>query len=190
MELNQRRLFSRQQFKCDENTLHISTWSLFTGTKDWSVRLDEIGFRYDVRQMGIFSNGCLFAVAIVIISTLVIIELPLLTALIVLIISMTPLILGRTINSYNYMQIPTRRGTVLIGYSKKEKLKADEFIVSLKETIKKYMIWKYGTIDPDLNFQKQVENFWWLRNNEIITEDEYAQLKSKLKEDIQKSQTK
>jgi hypothetical protein len=186
MELKQRRLFSRQSFAFDNTTLRVSTWSLVTGTTEWSVRLDEIAYRYDVRQMGLFSNGCLFSVAIIILSTMVIISLPVITALVVLVIAMTPLLLGRVINRYNYLGIPSRRGPILIGYSKKEKQQADEFVTGLLQAAKKYMVWKYGTVDADLNTERQFENFWWLRKNEMITEDEYGQLKAKLKESLRK----
>jgi hypothetical protein len=186
MELIQRKLFSRQEFKFDNTTLHLSTWSLITGLKSWSLKLDEIGHRKDVRQMGLFSNGCLFSVAVIILSTLVIIQLPLLTTLIVLAIAFTPMIIGRFTNHYNYIQLHTRRGPVFIGYSKKEKERVDTFLSGLREASKKFMLWKYGTVDVDIPQEKLMENFWWLRNNEIITEEEYLQLKTKLKDTLAK----
>jgi hypothetical protein len=187
MELHQRKLFSRQHFKFDNTTLHISTWSMVTGTKEWSVRLDEVGHRYDVRQGGFFSNGCLFSVSVIILSTLVIIHLPIVTTLVVLTIAMAPMLLGRMINHHNYVEIPSKRGPVLIGYTKAEKPRTDEFITGLLQASKKYLVWKYGTVDADLNAERQFENLWWLRNNEMITEEEYNQLKATLKESLAKT---
>ena len=185
MELIQKKLFSRQEFRFDDTALFVNTKNLITGTKQWSVKLDEIGFRQDVRQMGIFTNGCLFSTFVIILSTLIIIHLAFLTALVVLILAMTPMMLGRLINRFNYIQLHTKRGPLAIGYGRSEKQKADEFIMSLKEASKKYMLWKYATLDEDINPEKQIENFWWLRNNEIITDEEYIQLKSKLKSTFQ-----
>jgi hypothetical protein len=186
MELVQRKLFSKQEFKFDDTNLYLSTWSLVTGLKKWSLKLDEVGHRQDVRQMGIFSNGCLFSVGAIILSTLIIIQLPLVTTLIVLAIAFTPMMVGRFVNHYNYIEIHTKRGPVLVGYNKKEKEKVDAFIAALREASKKYMLWKYGTIDADLPQSKLIENLWWLRNNEIITDEEYLQLKTKLKDTLAK----
>jgi hypothetical protein len=181
MELKQRRLFSEQHFRFDDSTLHLFTSNLVSGKRAWSVRLDEINPSYTVRQIGLFSNGCLSATAVIIVSTLLIVSLPWLTSLIVLVISLTPLFIGRLVHNYNYIQFETKRGPFLIGYSKSQKTEADRFVASLQAACAKYLKWKYGTPDPDLNKEKQIENFWWLRNHGVISDQEYGELKSVLK---------
>jgi hypothetical protein len=73
-----------------------------------------------------------------------------------------------------------------IGCGKAQKQKADAFIIGLKEASRKYMLWKYATLDEDIPAEKQIENLWWLRNNEIITDEEYLELKSQLKNTLPK----
>jgi hypothetical protein len=180
MELKQRKFFSSQTLRFDDTTLYISTWSVVTGTKQWSLKLDEISHSHTVRQLGLFANGCLFAIFIVILCTMVIIQMPFVTILVILAIAMTPLFLGRLMHNYNFIQIETRKEPVLIGYSKREKVEADHFVTGLTGAAKKYLRWKYGTPDADLNRDKQIENFWWLRNHAVITDEEFQQLKSKL----------
>lgn len=181
MELNQRRLFSRHCFSFDRTTLRVKTTNLFTGTSEWSVRLDEIDFQQSIRKMDLFSNGCLMAVALITLSTVAIANFSFATGFIVFVISLTPLILGRLLNQDRYIQINTKKGLLLIGNSKKDKARNSEFLAALKNASKKYLTWKYGTVDADLSFEKQIENYWWLRNNEIITEEEYGKLKDELK---------
>jgi len=36
-------------------------------------------------------------------------------------------------------------------------------------------------VDPNLSFEGQIENYWRLRNNAIISDEEYKQLKEQLK---------
>ena len=56
------------------------------------------------------------------------------------------------------------------------------FIEELQSRIKTFLKWKYGNIDPDLSFDLQVKNYRWLRNQEVISDDEYDQLRQNLKD--------
>jgi hypothetical protein len=102
MELIQKKLFSRQEFRFNENTLSVYTKDLITGTKQWSVKLDEIGFRQDVRHLGIFKNGFIFSIFAITLC-FVIINLSFFTFLVLLSIAMAPFFLGRTVGHYTYL---------------------------------------------------------------------------------------
>jgi hypothetical protein len=56
-----------------------------------------------------------------------------------------------------------------------------EFIEELQNRIKAFLKWKYGNLDQDLPFDLQIKNYRWLRNQEVISDDEYDQLCQDLK---------
>ena len=181
MELRQRRLFEQTVLSLTEKELTITTKNLITGRREWSVRLDEVSLQHNSRNIGIFSNGCLFSVVVIIVCTAMIAWLSVATMAIVLAVSLTPLILGRIANYTDYTQINTKRGYIIVSISEKHKKQSEEFLTALKEATKKYLCWKYGSVDADLPFERQIENYWWLRNNAIISDEEYRQLKEQLK---------
>jgi hypothetical protein len=57
----------------------------------------------------------------------------------------------------------------------------DQFIEKLIESAKKHLKKKYTRIDKDLSEEIQLNNFYWLRNIEIITDEEYEALKKELR---------
>ncbi|WP_372744721.1 hypothetical protein [Lutibacter sp.] len=57
----------------------------------------------------------------------------------------------------------------------------EEFLNTLKKKSFKYLKAKYTKIDVDISFEKQLENFIYLRDKNVITQKEYETLKKKLK---------
>ena len=55
------------------------------------------------------------------------------------------------------------------------------FLDSLKKHSYKYLKEKYTRIDEDLPFEKQLDNFIYLRDKKVISQKEYIALKKKLK---------
>jgi hypothetical protein len=186
MKLEQRSFLSRKVFEFDQRTLTISTWDLVDGAKEWSVQLDEISHRYDARGMVVFSGGCLSLFGISALSTLLIINAGWETLLILLLIALIPIVFGRHLNLYSYFEMGTARGTISIIQTNPSREKVLEFMNGLISASKQFLIWKYGTVDPDFSQEKQVENFRWLRNNGIISDEEYENLKATLKDKIKK----
>ena len=56
----------------------------------------------------------------------------------------------------------------------------NEFIALLQKRIKEFLKSKYGTIDRDLPLEPQLNNYTWLKNRNIINEEEFNTLKNKL----------
>ena len=56
-----------------------------------------------------------------------------------------------------------------------------KFLDSLKKHSYKYLKEKYTRIDEDLPFEKQLDNFIYLRDKKVISQKEYIALKKKLK---------
>jgi len=181
MKLEQHRLFERNTLTLTEKELIITTQNLITGKREWSVRLDEVSLQHNTRDIGVFSNGCLLSVVAIVTCSALMSLLSVTTTVIIIFISVTPIILGRMANYTNYTQINTTRGYIAVSISRRNKEQAEEFLAALKDASKKYLCWKYGTVDPDLSFERQIENYWWLRNNAIISDEEYRQLKEQLK---------
>lgn len=181
MKLQQRRLFEQETLTLTDKELTITTQNLITGKSEWSVRLDEVSLQHNTRNIGIFSMGCLFAFVAVVVCIAAMSFLSYTAIVILVVIASTPIILGRIANYTNYTQINTKRGYITVSISRKNKKQAEEFLAALREASKRYLCWKYGSVDPDLPFERQVENYWWLRNNAIISDEEYHQLKEQLK---------
>lgn len=181
MKLQQRNLFERNTLTLTDKELTIFTKNFITGTSEWSVWLDEVSLQHNTRNIGLFSNGCLFSIVAVIVCTALVSMLSVTSMVIVVVIALVPIIIGRFANYTHYTQINTKRGYITVSLSRKNKTEAEQFLSALREASKHYLRWKYGAVDPDLPFERQVENYWWLRNNAIISDDDYKQLKEQLK---------
>lgn len=57
----------------------------------------------------------------------------------------------------------------------------EQFLKTLKKKSYNYLKEKYTRIDEDISFEKQLENFIYLRDKNVITQKEYEALKNKLK---------
>ena len=56
-----------------------------------------------------------------------------------------------------------------------------EFLDTLKSKIHEYLKKKFSVIDEDVTFEKHIENFNYLKEMEIIDQEEYEKLKEELK---------
>lgn len=64
---------------------------------------------------------------------------------------------------------------------KPNKSTTEEFIKLVIKKKNEYIKNKYTVLDKDLNIEKQIANLYALKLNEIITEDEYVDLKKSIK---------
>ena len=55
-----------------------------------------------------------------------------------------------------------------------------EFISSIETNRKEYLKAKYGKIDRDLPYEPQLQSFNWLKNTNVIDEEEFENLKTTL----------
>lgn len=152
---------------------------MFSGSREWSVRLDEIDHRYSIRKSGVMANGCLSVILIVVVSTLLIIRMDLVMIVVAVLVIFILIVVGRFTGHSHYIELQTKRGSIIIP---RDAADAEEFVKAVIKASRQYLIWKYGTVDRHLNREKQIENFWWLRNNGIITDEEYKGLTDKLNE--------
>jgi len=166
----------------NDRELSVRTKSILSGEKVRTVRLDEIRHSYDFSTT--FNGaGLLTAIAVALLffylfsSALPFLNIgggffPFLIAIIVL-----PFFFGY----YNFYELKTKSGPVILRCSKRKKEEAENFLRQLIETSKQYVKNKYGFIDADIPIEVQFQNYRWLLQNEIISEVEYEELKKELK---------
>lgn len=58
----------------------------------------------------------------------------------------------------------------------------DNFIAEIIKRSRKILLEKYGKVDADLPEETQFNNFYWLKNRGIISEEEYKELKQEYRE--------
>lgn len=61
------------------------------------------------------------------------------------------------------------------------KEEVDRFVQELIKRSRKILVDKYGKVDPDLPEEAQFSQFAWLKNRDVITEEEYERLKQEYK---------
>lgn len=61
---------------------------------------------------------------------------------------------------------------IKIYKSSPNKMLVDSFITNMFKQRNKYLIEAYGKVNSNLNYEKQYNNFLWLRNMEVINESE------------------
>ncbi|EAR00003.1 hypothetical protein FB2170_01477 [Maribacter sp. HTCC2170] len=85
------------------------------------------------------------------------------------------------VKSKNLVLIPTmNNGYIEILKAKPNQKQFDEFLSELTIRITTYLKSKYGTLDFDLPTEPQLMNLSWLKDREIITLDEFENLKKQL----------
>ena len=101
-------------------------------------------------------------------------------AIFLLIITLVSGLLTYT-KSKNIFLIPTvKNGFLEIFKSKPNHDKVEEFVNELGKRVNQYLRSKYGAIDTDMPPEPQLANIQWLKEREVITLEEFENLKSKL----------
>ncbi|MGK0364543.1 MAG: hypothetical protein ACI85O_001600 [Saprospiraceae bacterium] len=166
----------------DDKELSVRTKSILAGEKIRTVRLDEIRHSYDFSTT--FNGAGLltaFAVATLFIylfsSAAPFINfggafIPLLIAVI---------FLPFFFNYYNYYELKAKGEPIILRCSKKKKAEAEDFLTLLIDASKLYVKNKYGFADADIPKDVQFQNYRWLLQNSIISEEEYEDMKKNLK---------
>jgi len=80
----------------------------------------------------------------------------------------------------NEILIPTGKGELIIWEDTPDKNAVSEFIVELTFRIKDLYIKKYGTYDKDLPIDTQLSNIMFLKEKEVITDEEFDEMKNRI----------
>lgn len=77
--------------------------------------------------------------------------------------------------------IPTSHSGLIILFNNNSKREeTDKFLDDLKSRINNYLKKKYGQIDKDLPIELQLNNLIWLNEREVISKEEFSNLKDAL----------
>lgn len=84
-------------------------------------------------------------------------------------------------NSKRLMLIPTLNNGYLIVFTKRPTLTVvNSFMESLSTKYKEFLKSRYGKIDRDYSTENQLSNFLWLKDQDVINEEEFLELKNAL----------
>lgn len=74
--------------------------------------------------------------------------------------------------------LPTKHDSrVVIEYSARAQQRITAFMDQLRADHKTYMVEKFAQIDPQLPIDTQLNHLLWLKNSEVITKEEFDQIK-------------
>lgn len=186
MNLSQRKLFLRREFILNKESLNIKTRDL-TSSEELTISYDEIDTSKIIHQKQTDN--------IMLIITLVFGGFFMINLLnpdnyegegwfgVAFFLFMVTLISGLItyVKSKNLVLIPTMSNNYIELF--KDKPNEEEFakfLTQLTDHITSFLRAKYATIDLDMPTEPQLMNLSWLKDREIITNDEFDKLKSDL----------
>lgn len=85
------------------------------------------------------------------------------------------------VKSKNITLIPTQsNGHLEVFRNRPSSEEHDSFISELSKRVALFLRTKYGKIDFDMPVEPQLVNFAWLKDRDVISQDEFDRLKSSL----------
>ncbi len=176
-QLIQKTLFTKRVFTLNTSTLDIMESGYFK-QREWAIPLDEISPHLEKRN----DKQSFIGFNITIGLFCMILWVANFNAFIFVLIAIAFYAFINRENSVIF--IKTKPEMLVINRKRPSKQDVDAFIDALFSQQKTYLKWKFGTVDADLDFDVQIVNFRKLRNMAIISDDEYEQLKTQLKDII------
>ncbi len=189
MKLIQKQGSRRNEFKLSGNTLHIKTKSMGE-TKEWSVDVEYIGeerFYKTHSRLGPRIVGVLFFMVSIVSIVGFFLEKDWSNG-----DNIGALILGvflfGGLGALAFFA-PLRNELHLVGGSAQimfllnspSKEEMEDFIQEIIKRSRTVLLEKYTKIDPDLPEETQINNFYWLKQRGLISEEEYEDLKQEYK---------
>ncbi len=189
MKLIQKQGSRRNEFNLSGNTLHVKTKSMGE-TKEWSVDVECIGeerFYKTHSRLGPRIVGVLFFMVSIVSIVGFFLEKDWSNG-----DNIGALILGvflfGGLGALAFFA-PLRNELHLVGGSAQimfllnspSKEKMEDFIQEIIKRSRTVLLEKYTKIDPDLPEETQINNFYWLKQRGLISEEEYEDLKLEYK---------
>jgi hypothetical protein len=188
MKLIQERLLQRYELEILKNTLRYSTKS-YSGSKEVNIPLDEIDisrmvYLKTIDRKSMFITG--FFSLFLVISLYNSISDPQENSGSISMI--VPLIIGLSVSSFflyvkskDVIQFPsTQSGDVEFFRALPTHREVNAFVSNLKNAVKESIRKQHAAIDPDIPIAHQISKLNWLLQIEVITEEEYTELKNQL----------
>ena len=178
MTFKNRRYFTKQEFEIRKTSLKISKKTFF----------DEVEFETSLEQLDnkkkieVRTNSNLFFLGILIFVIGIfflsgsIIEITALCALISIVLMITSFIDKKRIITIASFQ----NENITFFFNSKNKLEVIAFVESVFKASNTFLLNKYSKIDRALPIEPQLDNIEFLRNREVISNEEYDRLKNQL----------
>lgn len=186
MDLRQRKLFNTKEFECRESGLYIRARNLVS-TLEYELPYEEIFVKKIIRQKKndgvIILVGSFFALILIIGLIGRILGKNDITwsalALIFILVLISAFIAFA--NAKRLILIPTANNGLIEVFDGRPNADAtDQFVFNLTVNISAYLKAKYASIDPQLPIENQLANLMWLKEREVIDDQEFEGLKNQL----------
>ena len=186
MNLAQRKLFKVNEFTLQEGSLKIKSRDL-TSSQELNISYEEIDIKNLIKQKQ--TDNILLIITIVFGIILIINLLNPANyedegffgvSIFLLAITLISGLLTYAKSKNTYLVPTVKNGYLEIFKTKPNEEKVAAFVDELGKRINHYLLSKYGTIDTDLPSEPQLLNLQWLKEREVLSAEEFENLKSKL----------
>ena len=178
MTFENKRNFTRQYFELKKSSLKVDLRTLFDRT-EYEISYEHIDYKRKIQV--IFNHGLLVSGIFAFAIGLLLVLAPNEEAALVFFIIGTVCFISAFSLKKRVVVINTYDGNKLeLFFNRSNKETVVDLADEIIQSANKHLLRKYGKIDPALPIEPQINNLHFLRNREIITEDEYELLKNQL----------
>lgn len=177
MNFKNRQRFTKQALQLKQSSLHIHRKNFFDEI-EYDVSFEQIGNKKKIQVLTsnlfyigifIFVFGLCFVLA----------SIPETAAVLVFLSSI--FIVVAFFTKTKTITVATYQGEdIVLFFNNTNKQEVSEFADLIIESSNNFLFRKYGKIDKDLPIEPQLDNIEFLRNREVITEEQYVTLKNQL----------
>lgn len=176
--LNQKHLFKEITYEIKKDSIHYQSKGLLN-SMEYDVSFEEITDKviFETKIQELAKLAILCCLVLVIAAS---VEINLIAIIISVSVLALFILLLFTTRKHIATILLTNRRALIFNLKKPDPDTVKEFIAHLQTRIKEYLKGKYGNIDRDLPVEPQLNNFNWLKNRNVISEEEFTTLKNKL----------
>lgn len=178
MTFENRRRFTKQKFELKKSTLKVDIRDLFERT-EYEISYEHIDFKKKVQE--IFNHGLLVASLFAFAIGLLLVFAPNEEAAFVFFLVGTICFTSAFILKKKVVTINAFDGNKIeLFFNNSNKDYVIEFADEIIQSSNQHLLRKYGKVDPALPIEQQINNIQFLRDREVITEEEFESLKNQL----------
>jgi len=184
MKLFQKQIFQSKAFEVKNDTIVIKTKN-FSNSKEWTVKLENIGDQIIIdkkSKIGRYILSLFFlAFVIFFLTTAFLADEPIKYGSVLFIAIFYLVFTTLIFLSPDKSEIKLVGGLSELSFLLTDREEADKFIKTLIERSRKLILDKYGKVDSDLPEDIMIGQLNWLKNREILSEQEYDERKTEYK---------
>lgn len=186
MRLKQKKLFQFREFTIEEKSIYVKMKSA-NEYNEWDVFFEELGFKKvyksNPRTVNYIVASVTGSVIVLVLFAYIFYPEQMSTGTLYVNLFLWGLVTVIFLLAGRKDEIYLTGGSQNLAFfrSKPDQETVENFIDHLIRRAKERLKAKYTKIDKDLSEEVQLSNFYWLRNIEVISEDEYEHLKTELK---------